>query len=141
MREGRGERGRGEREEGRNERGEKEDRRNKIKGEERRGDDRRQLLRGEGGEAPTCDEGDTQADEEEHLQQEVAIVVNYYSCNYGNDSQTKVLDGLHAVKREKGEEGEKGRRVWGVIMREREKEEKEKEGEKKREEEEKEERN
>ena len=35
------------------------------------------------------------------------------------------------MKRGRGEEGEKGRRVWGVIMREREKEEKEKEGEKK----------
>ena len=45
------------------------------------------------------------------------------------------------MKRGRGEEGEKGRRVWGVIMREREKEEKEKEGEKKREEEGKEERN
>ena len=39
------------------------------------------------------------------------------------------------MTRGRGEEGEKGRRVWGVIMREREKEEKEKEGEKKREEE------
>ena len=76
--------------------------------------DRRQLLGGEGGEAPTCDEGHTKADKEEHLQQEVAIVVNYYSCNYGNDSQTKVLDGLHAVKREgRGEEGKKERRGGG----------------------------
>ena len=45
------------------------------------------------------------------------------------------------MKRGRGEEGEKGRRVQGVIMREREKEEKEDEREKKREEDSKEERN
>ena len=38
------------------------------------------------GEAPTCDESDTEADEEENLQQEVAIVVNYHSRYYGYNS-------------------------------------------------------
>ena len=57
------------------------------------------------GEAPTCDESDTEADEEENLQHEVAIVVNYHSRNYGYNSQTKVLDGLHAVEEGRGEGG------------------------------------
>ena len=59
----------------------------------------------EGGEAPTCDESNTEADEEEDLQQEVAIVVNYYSRYYSDNSQTKVLDGLHTVTEGRGECG------------------------------------
>ena len=45
----------------------------------------------------TCDEGHAEHGQEEHLQHEVAIVVHNVARHDGDNSQTEVLDGLHAV--------------------------------------------
>ena len=47
--------------------------------------------------AHTCNEGDTEVNQEEDLQHEVAALVHDNSSDNADDCHAKVLDGLHAA--------------------------------------------